>query len=85
MAMKDERGNLDDVLPKEPFGSRVAHYAIFEIAFWLITVVLLLLLEAGLIGFLIAVAIAIAVGIAWRDIARRAKNPVQQPRNSGEP
>jgi hypothetical protein len=85
MAMENERGNLDDVLPKEPFGTRVAHYAIVEIAFWLIGGVVLLMLEGGLIGLIIVIAIGIFAGIAWRDIARRAKNPVQQHRGSGEP
>lgn len=85
MAMDNERGNLDDVLPKEPFGTRLAHYAIFEIAFWFIVGVLVLAFEGGLVGLLIAVAIAVIAGIAWRDIARRAKNPVQQPRSPSEP
>jgi hypothetical protein len=85
MAMKNERGNLDDIPSKKPFGTRIAHYAIFEIALWFVVGVLVLAFEGGPIGLLIAVAIAIIAGIAWRDIARRARNPMQQPRNSSEP
>ena len=82
--MDKERGNLDDVLPRESFGTRFAHYTFMELAFWAVIVLLWLAFEGGIVGLIITGVVAVLIGVAWRDIARRSKNPIQAPDRSHE-
>jgi len=78
--MEKERGNLDDVLPPERFdGTKFAHWTFVEFAFWIVVGLLWLAFEGGVVGLIITVAVALFVGIAWRDIARRSQNPIEEP------
>jgi hypothetical protein len=82
--MEKHRGNLDDVVPPDPLGTRVAHYSIAGFIFWALVALVWLAFEGGVVGALTAAAVAIFIGIAWRDLARRAKNPTQHRPPSNE-
>ena len=75
--MEKPRGNLDDVLPPEPLGSRVSHFAFLEFGLWLVVGLLWLAFEGGIVGLIVLATIALVVAFAWRDFARRAKSPIQ--------
>jgi hypothetical protein len=75
--MNKEQGNLDDVLPPEPLGTRLAHGLLFEFAFWIVVGLAWLAFEGGVVGLVIVAIVAVLVGVAWRDISRRSKNPIQ--------
>jgi hypothetical protein len=82
--MKRQRGNLDDVMPPAELGSRPSHFFVLEFAFWAVVALLWLAFEGGVVGLLVTAGIALFAGLAWRDLARRAKNPIQAKRPSDE-
>jgi uncharacterized membrane protein len=76
--MEKPKGNLDDVMPPESFGTRFAHYTMLEFVFWIVIGLLLLAFEGGIIGLIIVALVAVVVGFAWRDVTRRSKSPIQK-------
>ena len=82
--MNKQRGNLDDVMPPAELGTRASHFFLLEFAFWAVVALLWLAFEGGIGGLLITAGIALFAGLAWRDLARRAKNPVQVNRPNDE-
>jgi hypothetical protein len=82
--MEKHRGNLDDVIPPEPLGSRVSHFLFLEFGLWALIGVLWLAFEGGVVGLIVLAVVAIVVGFAWRDFGRRAKNPIHAQTREGE-
>jgi O-antigen/teichoic acid export membrane protein len=76
--MEKHRGNLDDAVPPDPLGTRVAHFAIAEFVICALVALVWLAFEGGIVGAVIAASAAIVIGIAWKDLARRANNPIRR-------
>ena len=78
--MEKLRGNLGDVVPPAPVGSRISHWVGLEFAFWVVIGLLWLAFEGGVVGLTIVGCIAVFGGFAWRDIRRRREKPLQAQR-----
>jgi tetrahydromethanopterin S-methyltransferase subunit B len=79
--MEKPRGNLDDVVPPQQFGTRLSHAFLIEMGLWFVAGLLWLAFEGGVVGLMIVAVVAVITGFAWRDISRRAKNPIQSQSN----
>jgi membrane protein implicated in regulation of membrane protease activity len=82
--MSEPRGELHKVPASESFGTRLATGLFVEVALWIAAGLVWLALDGGIVGFLIAAVVAVFVGVAWRDVARRAENPIQERTRSNE-
>ena len=69
---------MPDISPKGPFGTHVGLLRFVEIVLWVIFGLVWLAFEGGVLGLAFGLVIAVSVGIAWRDIARRIRNSTQQ-------
>jgi predicted PurR-regulated permease PerM len=82
--MNEPPSNVDKVSSSEPLGMRLATGLLTQVALLIAAGLVWLALDGGIVGFLIAAVVAVFVGVAWRDVARRAENPIQERTPSNE-